>query len=143
MRRWRQSQPRLHLRFRQVKAPAGYKLPGYSIAASDPDAASELDLPVEMELESLASTTSVELYDMPDPEIMTNAVDDITQNHVGSTVENAGITDTVTYENLEKDKGYTLFGTLMFKDSGEPVKDSSGEEITGMTSFAAEDISGY
>ena len=126
----------------EVKAPAGYKLPGYSVAASDPDAASELDLPVEMELESLASTTSVELYDMPDPEIMTNAVDDITQNHVGSTVENAGITDTVTYENLEKDKGYTLFGTLMFKDSGEPVKDSSGEEITGMTSFAAEDISG-
>ena len=126
----------------ETKAPEDYKLPGYSVAAADPDSASDLDKPVDMELESLASTTTVEAHDMPEPEIGTNAVDDTTENHVGSTVENAGITDTVSFDNLEKDKRYTVFGTLMFKDSGEPVKDSKGEAVTGNASFTAEEMTG-
>jgi len=60
------------------------------------------------------------------PWMSTAAADSATGDHVGAAVENASITDTVTYENLADDRMYLLEGTLRFADTGEPVTGSDG-----------------
>lgn len=55
---------------------------------------------------------------------------------------NMVITDTVSYENLTTGNLYKLEGTLMNKETGEPVVDSMDVPITAMTYFTAEDVNG-
>ena len=51
------------------------------------------------------------------------------------------IVDTVSYEGLEKGKEYKLIGTLMDKETGEPIK-QAGKAVTSETTFVARDESG-
>ena len=48
------------------------------------------------------------------------------------------IEDTVEYKNLTVGKTYTLKGTLVDKESGEPLKNEDGEVLTAETTFTAE-----
>ena len=123
----------------EISSPDGYKLPGYAVAAADPESASELDLPVDMKISSLASVVTVSLSDMPDPEIGTEALDDTTEGHNGAAIQDAGITDNVYLGNLEEGKAYTVCGKLVFSDTGKPVVDSSGKEVSATASFESEE----
>ncbi|MBQ3281619.1 MAG: VaFE repeat-containing surface-anchored protein [Eubacterium sp.] len=126
----------------ETESPEGFKLPGYALAVLSPESVTDLDRPVTLALESVASVVTTLYSNMPEPEISTSAADDNTGGHVGSTIKNAGLTDTVTMENLEAGKPYTIFGKLMFKDTGAPVKDVSGDEITASAIFIAEEVNG-
>ncbi len=126
----------------ETESPEGFKLPGYSLAAMSPESATDLDRPVQLKLDSLDYTAETSYSNMPEPEIGTSAADDTTESHIGSSVEDAGLTDTVSLENLESGKPYTIFGKLMLKETGEPLKDASGDEITASTVFTPEEMSG-
>lgn len=76
------------------------------------------------------------------PQLHTNASDGITGNHTGTVSEKATVIDTVTYTGLLPGKEYTVKGTLMDKETGEPVKDSKGKEITAEKTFTAEKADG-
>lgn len=69
------------------------------------------------------------------PEIGTTLTGDIDHQANGSASE-ITLTDTVSYKNLEVGKQYTMTGTLMDKETGEPVLDANGKAITAQTSFA-------
>lgn len=53
------------------------------------------------------------------------------------------LTDYVLYTNLVVGYEYTVSGTLKNKDTGEDILDSSGNPITGSTTFTATDTDGY
>ena len=72
------------------------------------------------------------------PQLHTNASDGVTGNHTGTVNEKATVVDTVTYTGLLPGKAYTVKGTLMNKETGEPVKDAEGKEITAEKTFTAE-----
>lgn len=110
----------------ETKSPSEFKLPGYRLAAVDPEGSSDLDKPVPFTLRAVTSVTSVSYRNMPLPEIGTMARDASSGDNGGSTVENAEIIDTVNMENLEKGKAYTLFGRLMSRKTGEMIKDRKG-----------------
>lgn len=76
------------------------------------------------------------------PEIETKASDKDTGINVAKADEKITLTDTVSYKNLQPGKKYTLSGTLMDKETGEPLKDKEGKEITAETSFKPETGSG-
>ena len=76
------------------------------------------------------------------PQLHTNASDGITGNHIGTVSEKATVIDTVTYTGLLPGKEYTVKGTRMEKETGEPVKDSKGKEITAEKTFTAEKADG-
>ena len=89
------------------------------------------------------------------PKIWTNAVDSETGDHVGSIFgrlinlfrralgedvsddRKAEIIDTVSYVNLIPGETYTFSGTLMDKETGEAVKDASGNAVTAEASMKA------
>jgi len=50
--------------------------------------------------------------------------------------------DKVTYTNLAPGKEYSLTGTLMDKETGKPMLDSDGKEITATTTFTPESANG-
>ena len=52
------------------------------------------------------------------------------------------IVDTVVYENLTPGKAYTVYGTLMDKLSGQPIRDKNGDIVSAENSFTAEGSSG-
>ena len=76
------------------------------------------------------------------PKLHTNASDGVTGNHTGTVNEKATVVDTVTYTGLLPGKEYTVKGTLMNKETGEPVKDAEGKEITAEKTFTAEKADG-
>ncbi|MBS6364017.1 MAG: VaFE repeat-containing surface-anchored protein [Actinomycetaceae bacterium] len=52
------------------------------------------------------------------------------------------LTDVVTYNNLELGKEYEVVGTLMDKETGKPMLDGAGKEITSTTKFTPETANG-
>ncbi|MBR6406030.1 MAG: VaFE repeat-containing surface-anchored protein [Lachnospiraceae bacterium] len=64
------------------------------------------------------------------PDVATDAVDEDTEDHVGSANEEKTIVDSVTLTNLTIGKEYQVSGTLMDKETGEALKDEAGKEIT-------------
>lgn len=52
------------------------------------------------------------------------------------------LTDVVTYTNLELGKEYEVVGTLMDKETGKPMFDGAGKEITSTTKFTPETANG-
>ena len=76
------------------------------------------------------------------PQLHTNASDGVTGNHTGTVSEKATVVDTVTYTGLLPGKEYTVKGTLMNKETGEPVQDEEGKEITAEKTFTAEKADG-
>ncbi len=76
------------------------------------------------------------------PEIGTKAMDQETNTNVSKADREITLVDTVSYSNLQPGKKYKLMGTLMDKETGEPVKDAKGKEITAETSFKPETSDG-
>ena len=76
------------------------------------------------------------------PKVETTAIDDSTGGHIGDAVETVTITDTVAYSNLIVGQEYTVTGVLYNKNTGEPLVDASGAEITATETFTAEKSDG-
>lgn len=69
----------------------------------------------------------------------TDAADGDKAIGVGKTVT---IEDEVSYKNLATGREYTVTGTLMDAETGEPVKDAGGNAVTASTTFEPEDTQG-
>lgn len=52
------------------------------------------------------------------------------------------VEDEVSYKNLATGREYTVTGTLMDSETGEPLKDSKGNAVTATTTFEPEDTEG-
>ena len=52
------------------------------------------------------------------------------------------VEDEVSYKNLATGREYTVTGTLMDSDTGEPLKDTDGNAVTSSTTFEPEDTEG-
>ena len=76
------------------------------------------------------------------PEIKTTAKDAASDSHNALPSKETTIIDTVKYTNLLVGKTYTVKGTLMDKDTKEPLLDAEGKQITGETSFTPEKANG-
>ena len=75
------------------------------------------------------------------PKIQTKAEDAVTRiNHTEAKPE-ATIIDTVSYSSLLPGKVYTMTGTLMNKETGEPIL-IDGKKVTSSTTFTAEKAEG-
>ena len=75
------------------------------------------------------------------PQIHTTAVGEDTQDHIEKAKEDAVIVDTVSYEGLEIGREYTMRGTLVDKETGEPIL-VNGEKVTAEETFVAESQEG-
>ena len=69
------------------------------------------------------------------PEIGTTLVDDKTEDHIAYNAKDISLTDTVHYENLFPETTYKVEGILYDKETGEPMKDDNGKEITASKEF--------
>lgn len=76
------------------------------------------------------------------PGIETTAIDSDTDTNVSNADKEITIVDTVAYTNLRTGRTYKVTGTLMDKETGEPILDADGNEITASTEFKAENSSG-
>ncbi len=75
------------------------------------------------------------------PEIKTSVNDSDTEEHISYADESVTLIDTVSFRNLIPGKEYTLIGTLMDKESGEPLE-INGENVTSTASFTPEATDG-
>ncbi|HEY9575344.1 MAG TPA: VaFE repeat-containing surface-anchored protein, partial [Lachnospiraceae bacterium] len=75
------------------------------------------------------------------PTLKTTAVDKATQSHVGAVSSKTIIVDTVAYTNLIPGKEYTLKGTLMVKETKEPLM-VDGKEVTAEKTFIPKEKNG-
>lgn len=75
-------------------------------------------------------------------EIGTTATDGADGDHKLLTSNQAEIVDTVSYKGLKKGTEYELKGTLMDAETGEPLKDTAGKEITATAKFTPKASSG-
>ncbi len=76
------------------------------------------------------------------PSIGTKASDSETNSNIGNADKDVTIIDTVSYTNLRKGKTYTVTGKLMDQETGKPVLDADGKEITASTKFKADSTNG-
>ena len=74
-------------------------------------------------------------------EIGTTALDKDTDSHLAKPIEKVTIIDTVEYDGLKKGKEYKLVGTLMDKETGEPIL-VDGKPVTSEKTFKAKKTSG-
>lgn len=74
-------------------------------------------------------------------EITTTAVDSETHTHLSNPDEKVTLIDTVLYEGLKKGKEYKVIGTLMDKETKEPLL-IAGEPVTAETTFKAKKANG-
>ena len=75
------------------------------------------------------------------PEIGTELVDATDGDHSVQRSETAELTDNVSYTGLVPGKTYHLTGTLMDKETGEPV-DNGGQPLTAEADFTPEESDG-
>ena len=75
-------------------------------------------------------------------EIETTAKDSETGGHFAKADEKVTIVDTVKYTGLYKNKEYVMKGTLMDKETGKPLLDKEGKEITAEQKFTAKTDNG-
>ena len=76
------------------------------------------------------------------PSIHTTFMDEMTCSHVAHIDDNTELTDVVTYENLIPGIEYRVSGIIMLKESGLPLLDESGQQITGQTVFTPDSSDG-
>lgn len=72
------------------------------------------------------------------PDIGTTLKDSYTNDHIAPIAETLKLVDTVSYKELVIGKTYTVTGTLIDKETGEPLLDKNGNEITATKEFTAE-----
>ncbi len=74
-------------------------------------------------------------------DIETTALDKKTGSHLAKPEETVTLIDTVEYEGLKKGQEYKIVGTLMDKETGEPIL-INGREVKAEKSFQAKKASG-
>ncbi len=72
------------------------------------------------------------------PKIQTEASDAIDHDSIVSAETQVSIEDEVSYTNLVPHKSYELNGTLMLKETGEPLTNEAGIPITAKQTFTPE-----
>ena len=75
-------------------------------------------------------------------DIRTTATDQSDGDHILTTDEKVTIVDRVEYTNLNTDREYTMTGTLMDYETGEPMTDANGNAITSSVTFKPESPNG-
>lgn len=76
------------------------------------------------------------------PEAHTTAADNDTKINVSQAKDEIHVTDTVTYRNLVPGKEYTVRGTAVDKETGEPLTDADGNELVSTAKFTAASADG-
>lgn len=77
----------------------------------------------------------------PKPSISTTAYDSETKDHISMADGDVTVIDTVEYRNLISGKEYILKGTLMERETGQPVL-VKGKEVTAERTFVPESANG-
>ena len=77
------------------------------------------------------------------PEIHTTLLDTVTDDHVAPQNEETVLVDTVKYTNLTVGLEYTMHGTLMNAETGEPMLDDNGKEITAEYTWTPTEKDGF
>ena len=67
----------------------------------------------------------------------TTVINDDTKEQMANVADTIHLTDTVAYQNLVVGFKYKVRGTLIDKESGRPVLDKDGNEVTASTTFKA------
>ena len=75
-------------------------------------------------------------------DIHTKAQSENGSNEQQATDGEVTLTDTVSYEGLQPGEEYELSGKLMNKETGQPLLDAEGNEITAKTTFTPEEADG-
>lgn len=75
-------------------------------------------------------------------DIHTKAQSENGSNEQQATEGKVTLTDTVSYEGLQPGKEYELSGKLMNKETGQPLLDAEGNEITAKATFTPEEADG-
>ena len=76
------------------------------------------------------------------PTIGTTALDGIDMDKDVVADTNATVTDTIAYKGLVPGKEYTVKGTLMDKETGEPLTDAEGNPVTSEAAFTPDKTDG-
>ncbi|MBR7087952.1 MAG: VaFE repeat-containing surface-anchored protein, partial [Mogibacterium sp.] len=76
------------------------------------------------------------------PEIGTTVLDDTTNSQYSMIGDSVTFTDYVEYHRLHIGETYTVNGVLMDHQTGLPVLDRNGQQITGSTTFVATETDG-
>ena len=92
------------------------------------------EVAIHADIEDEAQTVSI-------PEVRTTATDEATRDHDGHLDEEITVVDEVRYTGLIPGKAYTVTGTLMVKETGEPLM-VNGETVTVTEEFTAETADG-
>ena len=109
-------------------------LAGKSLVAFESLTAEGKEVAVHADLEDEGQTVRI-------PEIKTTATDKVTCDHDGVVAKETTVLDEVFYKNLIPGKEYTVKGTLMVKETGEPLT-IDGKEVTAEKTFTAEEEDG-
>jgi len=76
------------------------------------------------------------------PAAQTTATDDSSKINVSEAKKEISVTDTVSYRNLVPGKEYTVRGTAVDKETGEPLTDADGNELVSTAKFTAASADG-
>ena len=76
------------------------------------------------------------------PAAQTTATDDSSKINVSEAKKEISVTDTVAYRNLVPGKEYTVRGTAVDKETGEPLTDADGKELVSTAKFTAASADG-
>ena len=76
------------------------------------------------------------------PAAQTIATDDSSKINVSEAKKEVSVTDTVAYRNLVPGKEYTVRGTAVDKETGEPLTDADGNELVSTAKFTAASADG-
>ena len=76
------------------------------------------------------------------PAAQTTATDDSSKINVSEAKKEVSVTDTVAYRNLVPGKEYTVSGTAVDKETGEPLTDADGNELVSTAKFTAASADG-
>lgn len=76
------------------------------------------------------------------PAAQTTAADDSSKINVSEAKKEVSVTDTVAYRNLVPGKEYTVRGTAVDKETGEPLTDADGNELVSTAKFTTASADG-
>ena len=76
------------------------------------------------------------------PAAQTTATDDSSKINVSEAKKEVSVTDTVAYRNLVPGKEYTVRGTAVDKETGEPLTNADGNELVSTAKFTAASADG-
>ena len=76
------------------------------------------------------------------PAAQTTATDDSSKINVSEAKKEVSVTDTVAYRNLVPGKEYTVRGTAVDKETGEPLTDADGNELVSTAKVTAASADG-